>query len=243
MATTWTRFLISIIQDAVWTTKTRRPASTRDITTLESRRLPAAIVGGNLQISGTNRSDTVIVDDMLVSGQDVVRVVQNGYTQFFSASAITGEIRFWGYKGNDIFDYAGTFDTYVDAGSGNDSIYCGDGWDYVLAGDGHDLVEGWAGDDFLYGGMGNDLLDGGIGNDELYGDSGNDLLGGGVGNDYLNGGIGNDAAFGGAGLDDFESIGSDPWYVLSPPIATRFGIMTRTAGVQDFKPADDLIIS
>lgn len=223
--------------------QSRRSSATHDIISLESRRLPAAIVSGNLQISGTNRSDTVVVDDMFVNGQDVVRVVQNGYTQYFSAFAITGEIRFWGYKGNDIFDYAGTFDCYVDAGAGNDLILGGDGWDYILGGDGNDTLEGWGGADILRGGKGNDLLDGGNGDDDLYGDSGNDLLGGRAGNDYLNGGSGNDAAFGGSGLDDFEQIGGDPWYRLSPPYSTRFGVMTRTAGVMDFNSVDDLILS
>ena len=72
---------------------------------------------------------------------------------------------------------------------------------------------------------------------------GHDLLGGGAGNDYMNGGSGNDAAFGGSGLDDFEQIGRDPWVYLYPASWTRFGWQTRSAGVQDFNPSQDLILS
>lgn len=243
METSFFSRLLSHMTDAFSGPRARRAVQEPVVAGLESRKLLAAIVGGNLQIQGTNRSDTIVVDDMVVGGQDVIRVIQNGYTQFFNAYAVTGEIRFWGYNGNDIFDYAGIVDCYVEAGSGNDLIMTGDGWDYVLGGDGHDTLEGWDGDDILRGGMGNDLLDGGNGNDDLYGDSGNDLLGGRAGNDYLNGGIGNDAAFGGSGQDDFEQIGGDTWYRLFPASMTRFGAQTRTAGVQDFNSIDDLILS
>lgn len=243
METSFFARLLNPITSAFAGPRSRRATRDTATTSLESRNLLAAIVSGNLIIQGTSRSDTVIVDDMVVNGRDVVRVVQNGFTQYFDDWRITGEIRFFGYQGNDLFDYAGIIDCYVEAGSGNDRILCGDGWDYVLGGDGHDTIEGWDGSDILRGGAGNDLIDGGFGDDDLYGDSGHDLLGGGAGNDYMNGGSGNDAAFGGSGLDDFVQIGRDPWVYLYPASWTRFGWQTRSAGVQDFNPSQDLILS
>lgn len=221
----------------------RRDPATRTPTHLEDRKLLAAVVGGNLQIAGSNGIDNVLVDDVTVSGRSMIRVNHNGYTQYFNRTSVPGEIQFWGYGGNDSFDYVGTKDCYLDGGTGNDYLSGDAGWDYILGGYGHDTLEGWAGNDDLYGGSGNDLLDGGSGHDWLFGQSGNDLLGGGAGDDLLNGGSGYDVAFGGSGFDDFEEVGNDPGGWLYYPITTRFGVQYRSAGVQDFNSYDDVVWS
>lgn len=220
-----------------------RQAADTTTVALESRKLLAAIVGGNLKIVGSNRIDDVLVDDVLVNGRSMIRVIHNGYTQLFNRFSVPGEIQFWGNAGHDSFDYIGTKDCYLNGGTGNDYLSGDAGWDYILGGDGHDTLEGWAGNDDLFGGYGNDLLDGGSGHDYLFGQAGNDLLGGGSGDDLLNGGTGYDVAFGGSGFDDFEEVGYDPGGFLFFPVTTRFGVQCRSAGVQDYNQFDDLIIS
>lgn len=225
--------------------KARHPASVVEhaVAQLESRKVPAAVIAGNLQIVGSNRADYVQVDDISVNGRAMVQVNQNGYIQRFFRSSVPGEIRFFGNAGNDSFDYLGTLDCYLSGGSGNDYLVGDAGWDYIVGGDGNDILEGWAGNDDIYGGNGHDLLDGGSGSDYLFGQAGNDLLGGGSGDDLLNGGWGYDVAFGGSGWDDFVEVGNDPGGYLVFPILTRFGVQRWGAGVQDFNRADDLIIS
>ncbi len=234
--------LLNPITSAFAGPRSRRATRETATTSLESRNLLAAIVSGNLIIQGTSRSDTVIVDDMVVNGRDMVRVVQNGFTQYFDDWRITGEIRFFGYQGNDLFDYAGIIDCYVEGGSGNDRILCGDGWDYVLGGDGHDTIEGWDGSDILRGGAGNDLIDGGFGDDDLYGDSGHDLLGGGAGNDYMNGGSGNDRVRW-LRSGRLRADRSRPMGLPVSGLLDTVRVADRSAGVQDFNPSQDLILS
>ena len=221
----------------------RRASAVTAPESLEARKVPAAVVAGNLNIVGSNRVDRVEVDDVTINGQPTIVVNHNGYVQYFNRFAVPGEIRFWGYGGNDTFDYIGTKDCYLDGGAGNDYLSGDAGWDYIIGGDGNDTLEGWAGEDDLFGGYGNDLLDGGSGNDYLYGQAGNDLLGGGAGNDLLNGGAGYDAAFGGTGFDDFQEVAYDYGSTFYFPVTTRFGVQYRTAGVQDFNRFDDLVIS
>lgn len=232
--------LVKAIQGPQTRRRTSRETTTE---TLESRKVPAAVFAGNLQIVGSNRVDNVLVDDMNINGQPVIRVIHNGFTQFFNRASVYGEIQFWGYGSNDLFDYNGFKDCFADGGAGNDYLAGGEGWDLLLGNDGHDTLEGWGGNDDLYGGYGNDLLDGGFGHDYLYGQWGNDLLGGGAGNDYLNGGFGYDVAFGGSGFDTFQEVGNDFGGPLYWPVQTRFGVQFRSAGVQDFNGFADVVYS
>ena len=221
----------------------KRHSDEQAIPALESRKLPAAIIAGNLQIVGSNFNDRVQVDDLFVNGRAAIRVIQNGYVQFFNQNSFNGEVRFYGYAGNDWFDYNGFRDCYVEGGAGSDYLSGGEGWDLMYGGDGNDTLEGWGGEDDLYGGYGNDLLDGGNGNDYLYGQWGNDMLGGGAGNDLLNGGYGYDVAFGGSGYDTFQEVGNDPGGFFYWPAQTRFGLQYRSAGVQDYNGYYDVVYS
>ncbi|WP_298681403.1 cadherin-like domain-containing protein, partial [uncultured Magnetospirillum sp.] len=56
---------------------------------------------------------------------------------------------------------------YIDAGSGNDTVYGGGGADYIIGGTGNDVLNGGDGADYIIGGAGTDSLIGGAGNDTL----------------------------------------------------------------------------
>src|SRR5262245_28576778 len=101
----------------------RRPRKVHlDLELLEGRKVPAYLAAGNLEIVGSNIVDNVRVQDVTVNGVAKVRVTHNGSVQDFNASSITGRIRFFGYGGNDRFDYYGSRNCYADGGSGNDFL-------------------------------------------------------------------------------------------------------------------------
>jgi Ca2+-binding RTX toxin-like protein len=100
--------------------------------------------------------------------------------------------------------------TYVNGGSGNDSITTGaendiidggPGADTINAGDGNNIVRGQGGYDYITTGSGNDSINAGPGNDTVYAGAGDDVIVGSSGNDYLDGGDGNDTIYAGKGDD------------------------------------------
>jgi Ca2+-binding RTX toxin-like protein len=218
--------------------KRRRAESQKASESLEARRVPAAVVNGNLQIVGSNYVDNVQVNDVTIGSTQYLKVQHNGSTQYFFRSSVYGQIQFWGYGGNDSFNYNGSKNVYAHGGDGNDFLSSDRGNDLLVGGNGHDTLEGWSGNDELQGGWGNDLLDGGWGNDLLFGQEGNDLLGGGAGDDRLVGGTGLDVAFGGAGADQFWEINTDYRYAFTYAVSTRFGWQYYSAGIQDFGSGD-----
>lgn len=209
--------------------------ATLKLEALETRLTPAYISGGNLEIVGSSATDTVKVTHVYVNSVERIRVTHNGSTQDFTASAVTGKVRFWGYAGNDRFDYYGTRACYADGGAGNDFLSADQGADLLIGGDGHDTIEGWGGADELQGGYGDDVLDGGSGNDLLFGQAGADTLGGGSGDDRIVGGTGTDIAFGGTGYDQFWECNDVAYFYV--PVSTRFGT-AYGAGVQDATSVD-----
>jgi Ca2+-binding RTX toxin-like protein len=84
----------------------------------------------------------------------------------------------------------------LSTGSGKDSIYLN-----ALTGNASVYTNG--GDDSISGGNGNDTIDAGTGNDNISGGSGKDKLYGGIGDDVMQGGLGQDYLDGGAGIDTF----------------------------------------
>ena len=109
---------------------------------LEIRQVPAAVVAGNLQIVGSDAVDNVKVEDVNVGGVNMIRVTQNGAVQNFRASSVTGRAMFWGYGGNDSFDYYGQKACYADGGSGNDFLSSDKGKDLLIGGSGNDTLIG-----------------------------------------------------------------------------------------------------
>ena len=191
---------------------------------LENRQLlsaTASLVGGEIQIRGTNANDVTEV----TSEKGIVRVNTFNGTEHVTASFARGRvtgIAFWGYRGNDNFTnatniplraYGHDGDDVLVGGSGNDVLYGGRGLDTITGSEGNDWVDGQDGNDFLMGGTGNDTVIGGNGNDQLFGEEGHDRLYGGWGNDRLMGDEGNDRLYGYAGIDElFGGNGADFLY-------------------------------
>lgn len=161
---------------------------------MEERATPAFLSSGNLVIAGTYNADAVTVSHQIISGVEWIKVNQNGSSQFFRASQVSGQVKFYGYWGNDYFFYSGYKKVFADGGLGNDNLIGGSGADYLFGGAD------------LFWGASNDYLDGGYGNDTLSGNGGQDTLYGAHGNDVLVGGPGVDLAYGGLGADAFYSV-------------------------------------
>lgn len=125
-----------------------------------------------------------------------------------------------GYKKRDKYEWKKvksygpfTYDDFISAQDGNDTVIAGKGDDFVQGGAGDDLVFGGKGNDFLKGDSGDDTIKGDYGDDVLVGDSGHDILKGYSGHDTLFGGTNNDSIYGGYG-DDFArgGTGGDKMY-------------------------------
>jgi Ca2+-binding RTX toxin-like protein len=195
---------------------------------LEDRLTPTVYLsGGDIVIVQTNYSDTASV----VATSTGYQVKDNAATYNFSYSQVYGgDVRWYGYAGNDYF-YNNTYlRTTAYAGDGNDTVYGGYSNDYLYGQNhtdflygrtGNDYVDGGYGTDYVYGQDGNDTLvagydysynylDGGNGNDYMYGGYGNDYMLGQAGNDVMYGSYGNDSMYGGTGYDQlFGGYGND----------------------------------
>lgn len=181
----------------------RRPV----VESLERRSLLAAAVGsvelvnGVLEVSGTNRNDTIV----LAANADPTKVdvTLNGATTTHDLGPVTGGVRVNGGNGNDTLTVSAALSVAVTVlgGNGKDVLAGGDGDDSLDGGNGNDSLAGGGGDDSLYGGNGNDSLDGQAAADLLRGDNGADRLSGGDGDDDCDGGRGNDRESGDAGND------------------------------------------
>ncbi|MGC1496511.1 MAG: calcium-binding protein [Sulfitobacter sp.] len=125
------------------------------------------------------------------------------------AGVVTGRLDLNGGNDEAIMGDAGSF---VDGGTGDDTIRGGTGSDEIEGGDDNDDIRGRAGADNLDGGSGNDIVRAGRGDDVLDGGSGNDFMRGGAGDDVIIGGLGQDTMFGNAGADvfDFNSAAESP---------------------------------
>jgi Ca2+-binding RTX toxin-like protein len=144
---------------------------------------------GNDQLFGGDGNDTFIVSgsndksDVFDggSGIDTLQVSGTGSLTLTSFSAENSSIEIWqgnghaiiGTSGADVFDFSGlqsmTGVSYIDGGSGNDTI---------VGSNGNDDIRGGRGNDLLIGGQGNDVLTGGSNNDTfVFGtNSGNDTI-------------------------------------------------------------------
>lgn len=107
-------------------------------------------------------------------------------------------------NGHDRVDLSAIdINTYVSAGSGDDTVVGGGGKDSLTGGGGRNRLYGGDNDDRLNGSNGRDYFYGEGGNDRLYGNDGNDYLDGGGGVDRLYGGDGDDSMIGGSSNDKF----------------------------------------
>jgi Ca2+-binding RTX toxin-like protein len=153
---------------------------------------PAIDADGVLQVSGTNKSDVIVVE-LDASDATKLDVTVNGAMTQFDASSITGGVHVVGGNGSDDIEVheatAGEFTlpVFFEGGNGKDTLVGGSGADNLSGGNGGDVLKGMAGDDTLAGGNGKDDLDAGDGNDTIDGGQGKDHLVGGAGADHFTG--------------------------------------------------------
>jgi len=153
---------------------------------LEGRRLFAASVvdpvveGSVLHVSGTNKSDEIVVS--LNAEAATLSVSVNGVVHDFTASfASLTEVQITGGNGHDDIsvvesgNVATSLVFKISGGNGKDSLAGGSGNDELDGGNGKDVLDGRAGNDTLVGGRGKDDMTGGDGADHFVNDK-NDKL-------------------------------------------------------------------
>ena len=136
---------------------------------LEERRLFAALVGGQLQVTGTALADTI-----RVSQQDMatIRVEENGAVSLW-ADASVSSILVNANDGNDTVEVVSTTmlpltePAALNGGGGNDALTGGGGNDTLSGGSGNNTLAGGGGNDYMYAETGNDSFDGGSGTDTV----------------------------------------------------------------------------
>jgi hypothetical protein len=132
---------------------------------------PAVVLlGGDLLIGGTNKTDAIGVT-MDATGKKVVVKINGAAAGTFLLSDVTGRIVVHGGDGNDTIRVAANVPVGADlfGENGNDQLYGGRGNDRLDGGTGNDTEVGGAGDDVLVAGTGRDLLVGSTGSDTVVG--------------------------------------------------------------------------
>jgi len=139
------------------------------------------------EINDTGTSGT---DRVIVTGDNVVIGLMNGFGQDSGIEEISGEgfegITVGGTNDAEVWDFTDTTLTnigWVNALGGHDTVTGNADRNYIDGGDGHDVIYGEGGSDVLYGGEGHDILYGGEDRDYLYGGTGYNTLYGGEGSD------------------------------------------------------------
>jgi Ca2+-binding RTX toxin-like protein len=134
---------------------------------------------GVLAVNGTAKNDIITV----AGSGSAINVTVNKTAQKFSTASVK-KITVAGLSGSDTITLSNVIGSWVDGGTGNDTIKGAAGNDTLLGGTGNDAIGG---------GAGNDSIDGGAGSDVLYGEAGNDSI---IANDgeydRIDGGTGRD---------------------------------------------------
>jgi len=139
-----------------------------DLESMEARRLLTATVSGELTVTATKLSDTIVVR-LSATDATMLEVVENDVVTPFAVASID-HMRILGLEGRDTIT--------IDDANGVVAIPA-----FVAGGHGNDTITGGAGDSTLNGGNGDDVITGGGGDDEIEGGRGNDSLTGGEGQD------------------------------------------------------------
>jgi Ca2+-binding RTX toxin-like protein len=170
----------------------------------------ATLTDGLLTVTGTRRSDEIMVSVDLTDATKLDVVINGNQVNQVVLADVTG-ILVNGGNGNDhiTIENTLTIPSTLMGGNGKDKLNGGAGDDVLDGDNGKDALSGGGGDDALSGGRSNDNLDGGDGNDTLSGGKGNDNLMGDAGTDTLAGGIGDDTVSGGDGDDLVEGDTGD----------------------------------
>lgn len=216
---------------------------TPNVEALQDRLTPTvSVLNGNLNIVGTNASDTVSVAQVgsvyqVTENNPVDRSLPAVVTSVPVAS-VTGVINFDGKDGNDTFTNYTARDCVALGGFGNDTLHGGYGHDTLIGGSGDDRLYGWGGNDTLDGGDHADTLDGGVGDDTLRGGAGVDRLYGGIGNDDLDGGVRDNADDYLEGGPDRDRFRTDRYPFINPKGMLIWTFKDRPA---DFDPSQDVM--
>ena len=156
-------------------------------------------IGAAITTLGGNDNISLNFDGVIWagSGSDTVSL-QDSYR---------GEV--YAQDGPDIISLSGLCqDATIEAGAGNDQVFCtdsnfsvfiraGNGSDSILGSSHSDQIYGEEGSDLVFGGSGNDYIDGGAGVDTLNGEEGDDTFYARNGAaDFIDGGSGSDTLFG-----------------------------------------------
>ena len=157
----------------------------------------AVLRPGQLTVSGGAGSDNVFVTRLsatqwrvTINGVNTtVDLNANGLTTLNMFDAAIGRVNVLGQGGNDslVVDSNMTAPSFMDGGTGSDTMFGGSGDDTMNGGTGNDRLFGRGGDDRLSGNDGADRLEGGSGDDRLDGgdDFDRDTLIGGTGSDVF----------------------------------------------------------
>ena len=154
--------------------KSGRQIGTLAVNTLLPMQSRVVNAAGELKISGTAASDSIIVD---AAGANLVVYVNRHLAWSGSKSAVTS-LTIDAGNGDDRITVSTTLilNSWIAGGNGDDRVYGGSGRDEIYGGSGKDFLCGRDGDDTIFGGLGDDRLDGGNGRDLLNGGAGRDLL-------------------------------------------------------------------
>lgn len=199
--------------------------------------IQAELVGGNLQIIGTEFHDSVSIDydaglvKVTAATTDDAGLELSSFTKYFYFGSfnavdfvggdgddfldngINKPTTFQGGEGNDIAYGSSTQSNFLIGQGGDDKLYGGNVFDYIEGGSGDDVVAGRGGDDILNGGADDDRMYGNGGDDTMNGGSGNDSMHGSSGDDEMRGGSGEDLVSGGIGQDTmFGGADNDRMY-------------------------------
>src|SRR5690606_20545141 len=134
--------------------------------------VPVAVVGDDLQATGTGSGDTIIFYPTL--GGVRVRYNNTTYPTDGSSFSFTGAIVAMGQGGSDRIISAGGLEQSLNFSGG-------EGEDYLAGGSGDDIMTGGDGNDVILAGEGNNFVDGGAGSDRLETRTGDDVIFGGDG--------------------------------------------------------------
>src|ERR1044072_4109190 len=130
---------------------------------LEFRVLLSALTKGVLKITGTNRSETIRVEQR----KAYVFVNMNGKQEKFKLRSVK-QILVSALKGNDDIEASGKLPAMkISGGVGNDTIVAATGTDIIHGDSGKDLIYGMGGNDQIFGDSSNDAISGGDGNAQV----------------------------------------------------------------------------
>ena len=158
------------------------PVAARTTPSIKGK-IDASIVGGVVEVTGTNGPDDITLTPSIDMPGTLDIVDSTSGTVLFAFNTTDFDaIDVSTFGGNDTVTgtngLAAMGPLTIDGGSGNDDLRGGDGNDVILGGDGNDVIDGNRGNDTVLMGSGSDTFtwDPGDGSDTIEGDAGVDTM-------------------------------------------------------------------